>query len=78
MAEDAGSKMIAVRFINENDYKNISTGTLFAKQNLKQNHPYWLVSREFSSDSSEYESCSVEERRKSVLKKKRKYKRKAS
>ena len=45
MAEDAESK-IAVRFVNENDYKNISTGTLFAKQAFKQNRLYWLVSKQ--------------------------------
>ena len=45
MAEDAESK-IAVRFVNENDYKNISTETLFAKQEMKQNRLYWLVSKQ--------------------------------
>ena len=35
MAEDAESKIaLTVRFVNENDYKKISTGTLFAKQTL--------------------------------------------
>ena len=45
MAEDAERK-IAVRFVNENDYKNISTKTLFAKQEIKQNRLYWLVSKQ--------------------------------
>ena len=53
---------VAAGFVNENDYKKISTGTLFAKQEFEQNCLYWLVSKQCSSDSSKYESCSEDEK----------------
>ena len=54
------AKLVFV-FCQRNDYKKISTGTLFAQLEFKQNRLYWLVSKQCSSDSSKYESCSEEE-----------------
>ena len=42
MAEDTESD-IAIRFIDENDYREISTKAMSAKQKLKKNHPSSLV-----------------------------------
>ena len=42
MAEDAESD-IAIRFIDENDYREISTKAMSAKKKKKKNHPSSLV-----------------------------------
>ena len=42
MAEDAESD-IAVRFVDENDYREISAKAVSAKRKLKKNHPSSLV-----------------------------------
>ena len=34
---------IAIRFVDENDYREISTKAMSAKQKLKKNHPSSLV-----------------------------------
>ena len=44
MAEDAESD-IAIRFVDENDYKEISAKAVSAKPKLKKNHPSSLVSK---------------------------------
>ena len=42
MAEDAESD-IAVRFVDENDYREISTKAVLAKRKLKKNRPSSVV-----------------------------------
>ena len=42
MAEDAESD-IAIRFVDENDYREISAKAVLAKQKLKKNRPSSLV-----------------------------------
>ena len=42
MAEDTESD-IAIRFVDENDYREISTKVVSAKRKLKKNHPSFLV-----------------------------------
>ena len=42
MAEDAESD-IAIRFVDENDYREISAKAVSAKRKLKKNRPSWLV-----------------------------------
>ena len=42
MAEDAESD-IAIRFVDENDYREISAKAVSAKRKLKNNHPSSLV-----------------------------------
>ena len=42
MAEDAESN-IAIRFVHENDYREISARAVSAKWKLKKNHPSSLV-----------------------------------
>ena len=42
MAEDAESD-IAIRFVDENDYREISAKVVSAKQKLKKNRPSSLV-----------------------------------
>ena len=42
MAEDAESD-IAIRFVDENDYREISAKAVSAKRKLKKNHPSSLV-----------------------------------
>ena len=42
MAEDAESN-IAIRLVDENDYREISTKAVSAKQKLKKNRPSSLV-----------------------------------
>ena len=42
MAEDAESD-IAIRFVNENDWRDISTKAVSAKWKLKKNPPFSLV-----------------------------------
>ena len=44
MAEDAESD-IAIRFVDENDYREISAKAVSAKRKLKKNRPFWLVSK---------------------------------
>ena len=44
MAEDAESD-IAIRFVDENDYKEISAKAVSAKRKLKKNRPSSLVER---------------------------------
>ena len=58
MAEDAESN-IAIRFVNENDRREISDKAVSAKQKLKKNRPSWLVSKHcYDVDLSEAESFS--------------------
>ena len=42
MAEDAESD-IAIRFVNENDYREISAKAVSAKRKLKKNRPSFLA-----------------------------------
>ena len=42
MAEEAESN-IAIRLVDENDYREISTKVVSAKRKLKKNHPSFLV-----------------------------------
>ena len=42
MAEDAESD-ITVRFVDENDYREVSAKAVSAKRKLKKNHPSSLV-----------------------------------
>ena len=42
MAEDTESD-IAIRFVDENDYREISAKAVSAKRKLKKNHPSSLV-----------------------------------
>ena len=42
MAEDAESD-IAIRFVDEKDYREISAKAVSAKRKLKENHPSSLV-----------------------------------
>ena len=42
MAEDAESN-IAIRLVDENDYREISTKVVSGKRKLKKNHPSFLV-----------------------------------
>ena len=42
MAEDAESD-IAIRLVDENDYREISSKAVSAKRKLKKNHPFSLV-----------------------------------
>ena len=61
MAEDADSD-IGIRFVEENDYKEISAKAVSAKRKLKKNRPSWLVSKHcYDVDSSEAESSSEED-----------------
>ena len=43
MAEDAESD-IAIRFVDENDYGEISAKAVSAKRKLEKNRPSWLIS----------------------------------
>ena len=43
MAEDTESD-IAIRFVGENNYSEISAKAVSAKRKLKKNRPPWLVS----------------------------------
>ena len=43
MVEDAESD-IASRFVDENDYREISAKAVSVKRKLKKNRPFWLVS----------------------------------
>ena len=61
MAEDAESD-IAIRFVDENDYREISPKAVSAKRKLKKNRPSQLVSKHcYDVDSSEVESSSGED-----------------
>ena len=61
MAEDAESD-IAIRFVDENDYREISAKAVSAERKLKKNRPSWLVSNHcYDVDSSEAESSSEED-----------------
>ena len=61
MEEDAESD-IAIRFVDENDYREISAKAVSAKRKLKKNHPSWLVSKHcYDLDSSEAESSSEQD-----------------
>ena len=58
MAED-GESDIAIRFVDENDNREISAKAVSAKRKLKQNRPSWLVSKHcYDVDSSEAKSSS--------------------
>ncbi|CAH3189540.1 unnamed protein product, partial [Porites lobata] len=60
MGEDAESD-IAIRFVDENDYREISAKAVSAKRKLKKNRPSWLVSKhcyEAVSSSEEDEKVS--------------------
>ena len=61
MAEEAESN-IAICFVDESDYREISAKAVSAKWKLKKNRPSWLVSKHcYDVDSSEDESSSEEE-----------------
>ena len=56
MAEDAKSD-IAIRFVDENGYREISAKAVLANRKLKKNRPSWHVSKHcYDVDSSEAES----------------------
>ena len=58
MEEDAESD-ITVRFVDENDYREISAKAVSAKRKLKKNRHSWLVSKHcYDFDSSEAERSS--------------------
>ena len=60
IGEDVESD-IAIRFVEENDYREISAKAVSAKRKLKKNRPSWLVSKHcYDVDSSEAESSSEE------------------
>ena len=60
LAEDAESD-IAIRFVDENDYREISAKAVSAKRKLKKDPPSWLVFTHCNDvDSSEAESSSEE------------------
>ena len=60
--EDAESD-IAIRFVDKNDYKEISAKAVSAKRKLKKTRPSWLVSKHcYDVDSSEAESSSEDEK----------------
>ena len=61
MAEDAESD-IAIRFVDENDYREISAKAVSAKRKLKKNRLSWLFSKHcYDVDSSKAESSSKED-----------------
>ena len=61
MAEDAESD-IALRFVDDKDYREISAKAVSAKRKLKKNRPSWLVSKHcYNVESSEAESSSEED-----------------
>ena len=61
MAEDAEGD-IGIRFVDKNDYREISAKAVLAKRKLKKNRPSWLVSKHcYDVDSSETESSIVED-----------------
>ena len=61
MGQDAESD-IAIRFVEENDYREISAKAVSAKRKLKKNRYSWLVSKHcYDVDSSEAESSSEED-----------------
>ena len=61
MAEDA-ERDIAIRFVNENDRREISAKAVSAKRKVKKNSPSWLVPKHgYDVDSSEAESSSEED-----------------
>ena len=61
MAEDAESD-IAIRFVDEDDYREISSKAVLAKRKLKKNGPSWLVSKDcYDLDQSKAESSSEED-----------------
>ena len=61
MAEDAESD-VAIRFVDEHDYREISAKAVLAERKLKKNRPSWLVSKHcYDVDSSEAESFSEED-----------------
>ena len=56
MAEDAESD-VAIHFVDENDYREISAKAVSAERKLKKNRPSWHVSKHcYDVDSSEAES----------------------
>ena len=61
IAEDAESD-IAIRFVDENDYRQIPAKAVSAKRKWKKNRPYWFVSKNcYNVDSSKAESSSEED-----------------
>ena len=61
MAGDAESD-IAIRIVDENDYREISAKAVSVKQKFKKSRPSWLVSKHCNDvDSSEAESSSEED-----------------
>ena len=49
-------------FVDENDHRELSAKAVSAKQKLKKNCPYWLVSKHcYDFNSSEAESSSEED-----------------
>ena len=58
MAEDA-ERDVAIRFVDDNDYREISAKAVSAKRKLKKNRHSWLVSKHcYDVDSSEAERSS--------------------
>ena len=49
MAEDAESD-IAIRFVDENDHREISAKAVSAKRNLKKNRPYYINTNEIPGE----------------------------
>ena len=61
MGQDAESD-IAIRFVEENDYREISAKAVSAKRKWKKNRYSWLASKHcYDVDSSEAESSSEED-----------------
>ena len=61
MEEDVESN-IAIRFVDEIEYRGISAEAVLAKRKLKKNRPSCLVSKQcFEVDSSDSESSSEED-----------------
>ncbi|CAH3019566.1 unnamed protein product [Porites evermanni] len=59
MGEDAESD-IAIRFVNENDYREISAKAVSAKRKLKKNRPSCLVSKHCEKVSASEEEAVTE------------------
>ena len=61
MAGDTASDIV-IRFVDENDYSEISAKAVSAKRKFKKSRPSWLVSKRCNDvDASEAESSSEED-----------------
>ena len=61
MGEDVESDL-DIRFVEENDYREIPAKAVSAKRKLKKNRPSWLVSKHcYDVDSREADSSSEED-----------------